>query len=159
MKGLRKMNKRTEAKVTKTSKKSGIAKAVLVAVVLVLVTMLFGCSNQAKVSQNTPTENATVAKKNITIEVVDSSEKSTVYDVSTEAEFLRGAMDDAEGLEYSGEEGAYGMMVKTVNGELADYNTNGAYWAFNVNGAYCNHGIDTQPVNNGDEFVIAYTKE
>ena len=153
------MNKRTETKVKRTRNKRGIAKAILVTVVLVLVAMMFGCGNKGAVGENTPTENATVVKKNITIEVVNSSEKSTVYDVSTEAEFLRGAMDDAEGLEYSGEEGAYGMMVKTVNGELADYNTNGAYWAFNVNGEYCNHGIDTQPVNDGDEFMIAYTKE
>lgn len=154
------MNKRTETKVEKNSKKRGIARAVLVAVVLVLVAMMFGCSNKVESSENnTPTENATVVKKNITIEVVNSSEKSTVYDVSTEAEFLRGAMDDAEGLEYSGEEGAYGIMVKTINGELADYDTNGAYWSFNVNGEYCNHGIDTQPINDGDEFLIAYTKE
>lgn len=153
------MNKGTETKVKRTSKKSGITKAVLVAVVLVLVAMMFGCGNQVAVGENTPTENATAVKKNITIEVVDSSKKSTVYDVSTEAEFLRGAMDDAEGLEYSGEEGAYGIMVKTINGELADYNTNGAYWSFNVNGEYCNHGIDTQPINDGDEFVIAYTTD
>lgn len=143
------MNEVTETKVKKDNKKSGLIVGVFVVAVIaiaMIVVLLFDSKG-------------VVGKKNITIEVVNSSEKSTVYDVSTEAEFLRGAMDDAEGLEYSGEEGDYGIMVKTVNGELADYNTNGAYWSFNVNGEYCNHGIDTQPVNDGDEFVIAYTKE
>ena len=34
----------------------------------------------------------------------------------------------------------------------------GAYWGFSVNGQYCNYGIDEQPVEDGDAFVIAYTK-
>ena len=47
-------------------------------------------------------------------------------------------------------------MISTINGEVADYNINGAYWSFYVNGEYCNYGIDTQPVADGDAFVIAY---
>ena len=130
----------------------------IVAVILVAVAMIFVFVPKGAFSEkNIATEVATVAKKDITIEIVNSSKKSVVYDVTTEAEFLRGAMDDAEGLEYSGDESQYGIMVKTVNGELADYDKNGAYWSFTVNGEYSNHGIDTQPINDGDEFVIAYT--
>ncbi len=151
------MSEVTEVKEKKSSKKIGIAVAI-VAVILVAVAMIFVFVPKGAFSEkNIATEVATVAKKDITIEVVNSSEKSVVYDVTTEAEFLRGAMDDAEGLEYSGDESQYGIMVKTVNGELADYDKNGAYWSFTVNGEYSNHGIDTQPINDGDEFVIAYT--
>lgn len=146
-----------EAKVKKSSKKIGIAVAI-VAVIVVAVAMIFVFAPKGALSENnTAIENATAVEKAITIEVVDSAKKSVVYNVTTEAEFLRGAMDDAEGLEYSGDESQYGIMVKTVNGELADYDKNGAYWSFTVNGEYSNHGIDTQPVNDGDEFVIAYT--
>ena len=73
------------------------------------------------------------------------------------AEYLRQAMEEADGLTFSGTESEFGLTVITVNGETADYNTDGAYWAFYVNGEYCNYGIDTQPVAEGDAFSITYT--
>lgn len=95
--------------------------------------------------------------KAITIEVVDDAAASTIYEVNTDAEFLRQAMEEADGLTFSGAESEYGLMVDTVNGIRADYNLDGAYWSFYVNDAYCNYGIDTQPVNDGDAFSIVYT--
>ena len=50
-------------------------------------------------------------------------------------------------------------MINTVNGETADFNTDGAYWSFYVNGEYCNYGISEQPVEDGDAFQIIYTAE
>ncbi len=96
--------------------------------------------------------------KEIVIEVVDSKGIETQYELKTDAEFLSQAMDEADGLEYNGEEGPYGFSVSVVNGESGVYETDGAYWAFYVNGEYCNYGIDSQPVNDGDEFSIVYTK-
>lgn len=95
--------------------------------------------------------------KEVIIEVVDSNGKATEYQVKTDAEYLHGAMDDADGLEFSGEEGPYGYTISVVNGESAVYETDGAYWSFYVNDEYCNYGIDSQPVNDGDEFSIVYT--
>ena len=96
--------------------------------------------------------------KAITISVVNSKAETTTYSLKTDAQYLRQAMDEAEGLTYSGTEGAYGIMISTVNGETADYNVDASYWGFNVNGEYCNYGIDQQPVNDGDAFSIVYTK-
>ncbi len=95
--------------------------------------------------------------KSVVIEVVDKKGEETVYEVKTDAEFLHGAMDDAEGLEYVGEDGQYGYSISSVNGESAVYEVDGAYWAFYVNDEYCNYGIDSQPVNDGDTFSIVYT--
>lgn len=97
--------------------------------------------------------------KEITIEVINSKEKSTVYELKTDAEYLRQAMDEAKGLTYDGEDSQYGFSVYTVNGETADFSVDQSYWAFYVNGEYCNYGIDTQPVEDGDEFQIIYTAE
>lgn len=102
-------------------------------------------------------EKTVQGEKDITITVIDSKKNSTLYELSTDALYLRQAMEEAKGLEFSGDESEYGMMVTTVNGEFAEYNANGAYWGFNVNGSYCNNGIDTQPVNDGDAFEIVYT--
>lgn len=95
--------------------------------------------------------------KSITIEVVNKAQESVIYEVKTDAEFLRQAMDEAEGLTYDGSESEYGMMVSTVNGEVADYNVDQSYWGFYVNDEYCNYGIDSQPVYDGDAFQIVYT--
>lgn len=95
--------------------------------------------------------------KAITIEVVNSEGKSTKYELKTDAEYLRQAMAEADGLEFSGTESEYGLMVSTVNGETVDYSINQSYWGFYVNDAYCNYGIDTQPVEDGDAFKIVYT--
>lgn len=97
--------------------------------------------------------------KDITIEVVNKSAESVIYELSTDAEYLQQAMDEAEGLTYEGTEGEYGMMVSTVNGEVADYSVDGAYWSFFVNDDYCNYGIGTQPVADGDAFKIVYTTD
>lgn len=97
--------------------------------------------------------------KDITIEVVNKEAESTLYELSTDAEFLRQAMEEADGLTFSGTESEYGMMVDTVNGETADYSVDGSYWSFYVNEEYCNYGIDSQPVLDGDAFQIVYTMD
>lgn len=102
-------------------------------------------------------EKPVAGNKQIVIEVLGKSGQSTRYDVSTDAEYLRQAMEEADGLTFSGTESEYGLMVDTVNGDRADYGADGAYWSFYVNDEYCNYGIDTQPIENGDKFSIKYT--
>lgn len=130
----------------KTNKKAVIGIAALAAAVALLAAVFF-------VFREKPVEGS----KAITIEVVDNEQKSVTYDVKTDAEYLRQAMEETKGLEFSGTESEYGLMVTTVNGVTADYNVNGAYWSFYVNDGYCNYGIDTQPILDGDAFRIEYT--
>ncbi len=96
--------------------------------------------------------------KNIEIRVVDNAGETKVYDVNTDAEYLRQAMEEAKGLTFSGDESDYGLMVVEINGVTADYNVDQSYWAFYVNDEYCNYGVDSQPVADGDVFRIEYTK-
>lgn len=95
--------------------------------------------------------------KNITIEVVNSKEESKVYELKTDADYLLGAMEEAEGLTFEGEEGEFGMSIMTVNEETADFNVDASYWSFYVNDEYCNYGVSEQPVEDGDAFAIVYT--
>lgn len=139
--------KRKENKKMKKSVKIilGVTGVAVLIAALVAVWMIFGAKPQA-------------GAKEITIEVINSADESTIYELNTDAEFLRQAMDEAEGLTYDGTESEYGIMISTINGEVADYNVDGAYWSFYVNGEYCNYGIDTQPVMDGDAFVIEYAQ-
>lgn len=125
--------------------KALIGAAALIAVVAVLAVVFI-------VFREKPVQ----GHKSITIEVIDNMQDSTVYEVHTDAEYLRQAMEEAEGLEFSGTESEYGLMVETVNGVTPDYSVDGAYWSFYVNGVYCNYGVNSQPVEDGDAFVIKY---
>lgn len=136
--------KMTETK--KSSKKTVIGVLILVVLIAVLGIVY-------AVFREKPTEGT----KNITIEVVNKEQETSSYEVQTSAEYLRGAMEEAEGLTFAGTDSEFGLTVDTVNGETADYNTDGAYWAFYVNGEYCNYGVDSQPIADGDVFTIAYT--
>lgn len=129
----------------KSTKKVIIAIVALAAVIAILA-----------VVYNVFREKPVQGSKAVTIEVVNKEKESVVYNVKTDAEYLRQAMEEAEGLTFEGEDSEYGLTVITVNGETADYNTDGAYWSFYVNDQYCNYGVDSQPVLDGDKFRIQY---
>ena len=85
---------------------------------------------------------------------VEMEGKTVVFAIRTDAETLGEALLSV-GL-IAGEEGAYGLYVKTVNGVLADYDTSGAYWAFYENGAYAPSGVDTTAVREDTVYRIVY---
>lgn len=122
----------------------GVAAVVILVAALAVMFILF---------REKPVEGS----KNITIEVINSLSESKLYELSTDAEYLRQAIEETDGLTLEGEETEFGLNVSKVNGERADYTLDGAYWGFYVNGEYCNYGVDTQPVNDGDAFKIEYT--
>lgn len=124
----------------------GVAALIAVMAVLIGVYSTFGAK-------------AVAGSKDITIEVVNKAAESTMYELATDAEFLRQAMEEAEGLTFEGEEGPYGLAISSVNGEVTDFNVDGSYWSFYVNEEYCNYGVDSQPVMDGDAFKIVYTVE
>ena len=58
----------------------------------------------------------------------------------------------------SGEDGAYGMYVKVVNGMTADYDIDHTYWLFYINGEYGMTGVDTTKIAEGSVYQLVYTK-
>ena len=98
--------------------------------------------------------------KNITVEVKASTGDVTDYELSTDAEYLKDAMDElaanGSGFSYSGTESEYGIMVEYVNDERASFTEDGAYWALYVNGEYGQYGADAQPVTDGDKYAWVY---
>lgn len=95
--------------------------------------------------------------KEITIEVVDKSGEISEYETQTDAEYLFGAMQETKDLEFEYYESDYGPVITSVNGENADFETDGAYWSILVNGEYGNYGVGEQPIEDGDVFQLAYT--
>jgi len=102
-------------------------------------------------------EKAVEGSKSIIIEIVDNQKKSISYNLKTDVMYLKEAMDEADGLTYSGEDSAYGYTLYTVNGVTADFNVDNAYWSIYVNNEYGQLSLDKQPINDGDVFKLEYT--
>ena len=102
----------------------------------------------------------TAGSKSVVIEVVDSTGTTTSYDVDTDAEYLKDAMDDLaeadDSFSFSGKDSGYGLMVQVINGKQAIYEEDGAYWALYVNGEYGQYGVTEQPVTDGDTYTWSY---
>ncbi|MBR2869027.1 MAG: DUF4430 domain-containing protein [Clostridia bacterium] len=133
--------------------------------VLVSVLMLFslvscsgnGLSDGSIWSDATYTEDIQLGKgqKTITVEV-EAEEKVVVFTVKTDKETVGEALQELELIE--GEEGEYGLYVKTVNGMLADYGVNQSYWAFLINGEYASTGVDGAVIADKEIYRLVYTK-
>jgi len=103
------------------------------------------------------TKHGDTYSKSITVEVTYPDLTSETMVIKTNAEYLRGALEEAKLIE--GEESEYGLYVTKVNGVLADYETNGAYWGFSKDGEYLMTGIDTTVIADGEHYEIAYTMD
>ena len=88
---------------------------------------------------------------------VKGIEKSAKYEGRTDAEFLSGLMDELQekkDFSYRGTGSDYGLYITAVNGEEAN-DADKTYWAIYVNGEYGMYGADSQPVSDGDTFILA----
>ena len=58
----------------------------------------------------------------------------------------------------AGDEGAYGLYVKKVNGIVADYDVNQSYWAFYINGEMAMTGVDMTDIDETAIYRLEYAK-
>lgn len=105
-------------------------------------------SSSAAVSS--ASDSTEVTLKTFTFTVIGGDGNETVFDIETDKETVGEALLE-QGL-IDGEDGPYGLYVKTVNGITADYETTGTYWAFYVNGEYGTSGVDTTPIVEGESY-------
>ncbi len=95
-------------------------------------------------------------EKQFSFTVVDGEGNETPFEIHTDKETVGEALLDLELI--TGEEGDYGLYVKTVNGITADYDKDGTYWAFYVNGEYATSGVDITAVKEGDTYSFQVEK-
>lgn len=105
----------------------------------------------------TYTKNITFGEgvNNFFLEVVVGNH-SVTFHVNTD-ETVVGKALLAHGI-ISGDEGPYGLYVKTVNGMLADYDVDASYWAFSKDGEMMVTGVDMTDIENGAHYEMVYTK-
>lgn len=88
--------------------------------------------------------------------IVNCEEKNIKFTIKTDKETVGEALMEHSLI--SGEQGAYGLYVKSVNGIKADYDTDKAYWGFYQNGEYMMTGVDTTNFESGQSYELVYTK-
>ena len=94
--------------------------------------------------------------RTFTFIVVDENGNETLFSITSEKKMVGAALMD-EGL-IEGEDGAYGLYVKKVNGILAEYETTGTYWAFYINGEYALTGVDKTEIVDGATYSFKVEK-
>lgn len=103
------------------------------------------------------TEDTSFGEGEKTVEVeVRAEDKSITFTISTDAETLADALLAHSLIE--GEESAYGIYVKKVNGILADYDVDGYYWSISKNGEYLMTGADSTEIADGEHYEFNRTK-
>ena len=98
------------------------------------------------------TENATLGEgsKTIMVTVKDNEGKAVVFTIKTDAKTVGAAL--LENKLIAGDEGAYGLYIKVVNGLRADYDKDQAYWAFTIDGEMVMTGVDQTDITDGGNY-------
>lgn len=88
--------------------------------------------------------------------VTDLDGNETIFNYTSSAATVGEALV-AEGL-VEGHETEFGLYVDTVNGIIADWDSDQTYWAFYINGEYATTGIDTTEIDPASTYSLILTK-
>ena len=131
--------------------------ALVLAFVLTAAAALSGCSTTPAETTAPPAETQPVTEvgegaANFELTIVDKDGVTHLYRVHTNVGMMGEALTEV-GL-IDGEQGPYGMYIKSVLGQVLDYETDGMYWSFYVNGEYAQTGVDQTPVEHDGKYML-----
>lgn len=124
-------------------KKFGFKKILSLILIAAMIMTFAACGKKTSESAGT---------KRFTFIAVDKEGAETKWDISTEKTIVGDALTD-EGL-IEGEESAYGLYVKKVNGIEAIYEVDGTYWSFYIDGEYAMTGVDATEIVDGSTYMF-----
>lgn len=126
------------------NKKIWIAVIALVAVAAVMLGVYFA-------TREKPVEGG----KEITVTVVHKDGSEKVYTCHTDEEYLGPVLLTEKIVQ--GDMGPYGLFITAADGEVADYNVDGGWWAVYKGEEQTTTGADAVTIADGDVFKIVYT--
>ena len=147
-------------------KKARLTKSLshIVCIVLFAAIALFttGCNDNKQNKIDSSLEGSITTQTDITelgegkteflFSVTDVDGKETAFKIHTDKKTVGEALLELNLI--SGDEGPYGLYVKTVNGITLDYDKDRKYWSFYVNGGYATSGVDTTEITDGDSYAF-----
>ena len=141
-------------KMTSFGKKlSFIVRIVLIAAMALVTT---GCNDNkndieeiSSVIATSLSEDNVIGKgeTSFNLTVTDADGNETEFTVNTDKKTVGDALIELDFI--SGDEGQYGLYVKTVNGITVDYDKDGKYWAFYIDGKMAPSGVDMTEITHG----------
>ena len=91
----------------------------------------------------------------ITVAVVNKAGETTELQITTTATNLADALIEAGMVE--GYTDTYGFTITSVNGEVADFNVDSAYWGLSKDGEYLMTGASGTTIADGEHYELTYT--
>ena len=88
--------------------------------------------------------------------VVDAAGETARFEIHTDKTIVGEALQELGLVE--GEEGAYGLFVKKVNGITADYDVDGSWWAFYIGDDMAPTGVDVTKIQAGATYAFKVSK-
>ena len=132
-----------------TARFKRVLSLILCMVLIAAMALFTGCSGKEKPAADTQ-------EKSFTFLVVDADGNEKSFEITTDAATVGEALLDEKLID--GEDGQYGLYVKTVNGITVDYNKDGAYWSFYVGDSYAVSGVDTTEIEDGQTYSFKVEK-
>ena len=145
-------------------KRTKKALSLFLCMVLIVAMALFttGCNAKAanKTTSAEPVKEDTrilgKGDKVFSFSVVELDGTTAWFEIHTDEETVGAALIALDLLQ--GDEGPYGLYVKTVNGITADYDKDKVYWAFYVNDEYGTAGVDMTKIEEGRTYSFRISK-
>ncbi len=126
-------------------------KKMLIAIVAVLAVLAF----MLGIYVATRPEAQEGAKK-VTLIIVHSDGTEKTLEYRTDLNNLAQLLQEKELA--TGSTGEYGFTIESVDGETADWNTDGAYWALYIGEEYASTGASDTLLTDGAVYKLVYEK-
>lgn len=128
---------------------------------IALIAAMAGCGNAFEDKQTEPTafsdgQSLGEGVDQFTFTVIDLDGSTATAQISTNKMTVGEALQEL-GL-IKGEQGVFGLYIKTVNGITYDYDADGVYWGFYIDGEYALSGVDTTDIVAGTTYTLKAEK-
>lgn len=128
--------------------KSGVSiRSIIVSVILILVIIGMGVSYFMFKPQ------VVVGEKNICITVIHKDGTTKDFEIKTEEQYLRPALDSISLID--GQDSDLGLFLTTVDGEFAD-SSKEEWWCVKKDGQMISFSIDAQAIRDGEKYEIYF---
>jgi len=94
------------------------------------------------------------AAKDITVQIVHADGTESLWEISTNSENLRGALEEHDLI--AGDDSGATLFVTTVEGYTTDM-ANEEWWCFTKGGETMMTGVDDTVIADGDKYEITLT--